>query len=198
MSETIMEIPKISVKPPKPKTETGLMVQETALITAAQEKETPPDFYCAGNLRIKNQFGDRENTFFISPSSPNFNPEELNTFMHGLNLTQIIPGLDPEIKPKYRESHTSALGHLELGRIEFNLDQPGVKNPFIHIGEKPVRSEKHNIIIYPYDKMAELVYKYQAGIMSGSVTDNNPNFDFAMYRVTGEQLEAFKKQAGNQ
>ena len=221
-----MEIPKISFKtktPSEPGVEpqTGLIVLDKNLIaTSSPEKQSDPDFYCPGNLKIINPDGDKDNVFFVSPppGEPIFDPKGLNTFMRRLNLGQIVPGFDPNIKPEYKDSYISDPypHHFELGCIEFTLDQPGIKNPFIDIGEKPNKPEKQIIIVYPYDRMATLVYEYQAGIIppdrakndnpeyqtgnipSDRVSNDNPNFDYALHRITEDQLKIFEKQASEE
>ncbi len=197
-----MEIPKISFKPPKPEVKSSAepTAKNELIVVSSPEKQSDPDFYCPGNVKRINEDGKIDNIFFVSPppGEPKFDHEGLNGFMHSLNLSQIVPDYDPNIKPEYKESYTSILGHFELGHIEFNIDQPGVKNPFIDIGEKPIESEKQIVVIYPYDRIATLVYEYQDGIVNGGTSDDNPNFHYALYRLTDDQLEIFKKQASEE
>lgn len=200
MAEAIKGVPRILVKKSEPKPR-GLMVLENTLSsTDTKENKTAPDFYCPGNVERINENGKIDNIFFVSPppGEPDFTHEGLNKFMHSLVLSQVFPGFTPNTKTEYKESHTSRLGHFELGRIEFTIDQPGVKNPFIDIGEKPVESGKQIIIIYPYDRIATLVYEYQDGVVRGETSDDNPNFHYALYRLTNDQLEEFKKQASEE
>ncbi len=228
-----MEIPEISFEtktPPKPevKSPTEPTVKNELIVVSSPEKQSDPDFYCPGNLIILSSSKDskgkdlieRVNTFFVSPppGEPEFDPKKLNAFMRHLNLSQVVPGFDPNTKPEYIDSYISDPypHHFELGRIEFNIDQPGIKKPIIDIGEKPAEPEKQIIIVYPYDRIATLVYEYQAGIISpdrakkdnpeyqtgaiptNRVSHDNPNFDYALHRITEDQLKIFKEQASKE